>query len=203
MAAVGLIGTGADANAVTTFAITDVALPDGGQQYTLSGVPLTDGGLLNGTFTILGGGIAHPPWTPYTYSLTTTGGSLPAEAYDYPNDNAAQAIPYGNPITLEFFSTSFLGQAYSEVLHLVFSGDLSLGGVSLLGGDGGPSWECINSFTCPFSGNLPDFGVRYVGAPRAEAEIALATPLPPALFLFGTALAGMGLLGRRRKPSIG
>ena len=51
-----------------------------------------------------------------------------------------------------------------------------------------------------------DFSVRLTGFRLANggsysAVFDASTPLPPALLLFGTALAGMGFLGRRRRKS--
>jgi hypothetical protein len=52
-----------------------------------------------------------------------------------------------------------------------------------------------NPFSVKFEGSRLFAGGSY------SAQFLAQTPLPPALLLFGTALAGMGFLGRRRRKS--
>lgn len=171
VAGISVAGSGQPANAVV---------------YSFNNVLLSDGGLLNGTLDIQYGGV-------FGYSLTTTGGSPGLDTnYTYPGFPSPNSIPFGSPTTVQFFPVS-----YTAMLQLVFATDLMLGGPNvLLGGINGPSFECNGTFTCP--ANIPgDYPIRYV----AEDTEILPTPLPPAALLFGTALAGLALIKRRKKLS--
>jgi hypothetical protein len=57
----------------------------------------------------------------------------------------------------------------------------------------GDSWYLAFLFANPIS------SFTIAGLPNAISFISAVTPLPPALILFGTALVGTVLLGRRRK----
>jgi hypothetical protein len=179
VAVVGLVGADFGAKAVA-YTLTDVTLADGGQKYTLS-APLSDGGLLSGTFTIDFGGV-------FDYSLTTTGGSAGLDTfYTYPGFPAPNSIPFGNPTVLQLFPVSF-----TAMLQLTFSSDLTVAGPHLLlGGIGGPSFECNSSFSCP-ADIAGDYPIRYV-------EGTTAVPEPPALVLIVSGLVLLGYLSRRKR----
>jgi hypothetical protein len=159
--------------------------------YTLTNVPLTDGGSLSGSISFgVYGGISD-------YSLTTTAGSnLPAETYTYSPTYpppSATANPFGAPTVLDFYPNANPGTNY--VLQLTFSSNVLNGGASLLGGPF--SYECILSFNCQFN---PLSGLtRYVGATSFGGGNLTSTPLPGALVLFGSVLFGGGLFMRRRR----
>jgi hypothetical protein len=152
--------------------------------YTFTNVTLSDGGLLNGTFTTgVYGGVA-------SWDLMTSGGSLPAEIYSSPPVviNAIAQPSFSSPTGVDFFSNT---DGYFVELQLMYSGNILDGGATLLTGIGGPSFEC-RGWTCPSD------VTRYVGA-FANNESVTATPLPAALPLFATGLSALGLLGRRKR----
>jgi len=72
----------------------------------------------------------------------------------------------------------------------------------IVGGGGGPSFECL-SWTCP--GPATDqvgANTRYFTsgfATTISTSLSSETPLPAALPLFATGLGALGLLGWRRK----
>ncbi len=162
--------------------------------YTLSNVPLTDGGVLNGDFIVnVYGGFSG-------YSLTTSGGALPAEVYTYsptyPPPSATAGPVFGTPLVLDFFPNANPGTNY--VLQLSFSSNLLNGNASLLGGPF--SFECILSYNCESN---PSSGLtRYVAAETLGGGNLTATPLPATFLLFGTALLGGGILIHRRRQLI-
>lgn len=151
--------------------------------YSFNNILLSDGGLLNGTLDIQFGGVIG-------YNLTTTGGTPGLDtSYTYPGFPSPNSIPFGSPTTIQLFPNSF-----TAVLQLAFASNLMLAGPNvLLGGINGLSFECNGSFSCPDNRAL----TRYVANDTAISP----TPLPPAVLLFGTALAGLGLIRRRRKAS--
>ena len=174
MAAMGLAGTGSAANAVV---------------YPFNNVLLSDGGLLNGTLDIQFGGV-------FGYSLTTTGGTAALDTtYTYPGFPGPSSIPFGSPTTVQLFPDVPVSGEFLSMLQLTFLSDLMVAAPNvLLGGIGGPSFECNGSFLCP-ANIAGDYPIRFVAADTPINP----TPLPPAAILFGTALAGLGLFGLRRR----
>lgn len=154
--------------------------------YTFTNVLLSDGGVLNGSFTTgVYGGVA-------SWNLTTSGGSLPGETYSSPPIviNNIALPSFSSPTGVDFFSNT---NGYFVTLQLMFSSNILDGGASLLTGIGGQSFEC-RGWNCP--SDLTRYVSGFDGAPPTE------TPLPIALQLFAGGLGVMGLLVRRRKRKI-
>ena len=162
--------------------------------FTLSNVEFSDSTFLNGTFSLnVYGNIAGPPFGA-AYSLTTTSGILPGNTYasgqipsagiNNPTDTVVtfqEYLPLGSPTT-------------DYVLQLTFAGTLGQGNNTLLGGVGGPSWECIG-FSCPASDQI-----RYV----LDAEVnvvgtASAVPEPSTWAMMIVGFLGIGLMAYRRR----
>jgi hypothetical protein len=167
-AAVGLIQCDSAANADTYLT------------WTLStDIPLSDGGTLNGYFTIdaTSGFINGSP-----FNLVTAGGSTNFNQ-DY---TAAINASDPNSVTVDFFAPN---PPYSSSLTLVFEDSLLVANSDnpIEGGIDGPSYEC-EGYSC----SIED--VRYV-----DGGYASTTPLPAALPLFATGLGAAGLFGWRRK----
>jgi hypothetical protein len=160
---------------------------------TLNNVELSDSTFLNGTFSLnTYGYVAGPPFGA-PYSLTTTLGALPGNAYasgqipgpniNNPTDTVVmfqEYVPVSSPNTV-------------DVLQLTFAGTLGVGNNTLLGGIGGPSWECVG-FSCPDSGPI-----RYV----LDSEVTVVgtvagVPEPGAWVLMILGFAGIGLMAFRR-----
>jgi len=165
--------------------------------FTLSNVELTDLTFLNGTFSLNSFGyIAGPPFGA-AYSVTTTSGTLPGNAYASGQIPSAEInnptntivtfqeyLPVGSPNTV-------------DVLQLTFAGTLGLGNNTLLGGSDGPSWECIG-FSCPTNGpirHVLDAEVNVVGTAPAVPE-----PSTWAMMILG--FLGIGLMAHQRRRRI-
>jgi hypothetical protein len=147
--------------------------------WTLSpNIPLSDGGTLNGYFALNSYGYLNGN----NWDLTTAGGTLPGATYTT-FINASDP----NDLTVQFY-----GPGYISTLNLVFENSLlvPIADNPIVGGIGGPSYECAG-----YSCNSDD--ERYVDADSGYASAT--TPLPAALPLFAAGLGGMGLLGWRRK----
>ena len=130
----------------------------------------------------------------HVQSLTTTLGSLPGNTctsgqspgpnINNPPDTVVtfqEYVPVGSPRT-------------DDVLQLTFAGTLGLGNNTLLGGNGGPSWECVG-FSCP-GGDDP---TRYV----LDSEITVvgtapAVPEPSSWAMMIIGFLGLGWLSYRR-----
>jgi len=130
----------------------------------------------------------------HVQSLTTTLGSLPGNTctsgqspgpnINNPPDTVVtfqEYVPVGSPRT-------------DDVLQLTFAGTLGLGNNTLLGGIGGPSWECVG-FSCP-GGDDP---TRYV----LDSEITVvgtapAVPEPSSWAMMIIGFLGLGWLSYRR-----
>ena len=142
-------------------------------------IQLSDGGTLNGYFTLNSYGYLNGN----SFELTTAGGSTHFNQ-DYKSTiNASDP----NTLTVEFFAPN---PAYSSSLTLVFEYSLLIPSLDnpIMGGFGGQSYEC-EGYSC----NPND--IRYV-----ESGFAVdPTPIPAALPLFATGLGALGLLARRRK----
>ena len=142
-------------------------------------IQLSDGGTLNGYFTLNSYGYLNGN----SFELTTAGGSTHFNQ-DYKSTiNASDP----NTLTVEFFAPN---PAYSSSLTLVFKYSLLTPSLDnpIVGGAGGPSYEC-EGFSC--NGN----DIRYVESGYAFDP----TPIPAALPLFVSGLGALGLLGWRRK----
>lgn len=148
--------------------------------WTLSpNIQLSDGGTLNGYFTLNSYGYLNGN----SFELTTAGGSTNFNQ-DYKSTiNASDP----NTLTVEFFAPN---PAYSSSLTLVFEYSLLIPSLDnpIIGGSGGPSYEC-EGYSCN------RYDIRYVDGGYAFDP----TPIPAALPLFATGLGGLGLLGWRRK----
>jgi hypothetical protein len=142
-----------------------------------------DGGQVNGTFTI----------DVYGYLLsnfnlqTTTGSTLPG--FDYNNSDSW----YSNGT---FYVDAQPG--YKNDLHLQFLNDLNVAAPTdpLVGGPGGPSYECADSWSC----YVPSGGTtRYI-----TQGFATAVPEPAAWAMMLVGFFGVGFMmrGSRRKDAI-
>ena len=147
--------------------------------WTVSG-NFNDGGALSGTFNINQYGYLDG------YSLVTTAGSInPGFTY--------------TPADSYFANGAFYVDAqpnYISDLHLTFQDNLSLAEASnpIIGGLGGPSWECDGSYSC----YLPADGqTRYITNGFASTPV----PEPITLTLFGAGLAGTAAIRRRKKKA--
>ena len=167
IAIVSSLSAGSAANAVTV---------------TLTNVPLSDGGVLNGSFsTNVYGAVS-------AWNLVTSGGSLPSETYA-PSINEISAPAWNTPVTLDFFATT-----YAITLQLTFTGDVNGGNVSLIGGNPGPSFECFN-WSC-------SDGERFVAATDLKNDVSI-TPLPATWLFMLSGMLGLGAIVRyRAKPAL-
>jgi hypothetical protein len=128
-------------------------------------------------------------------------------------DGITVAFSNGGSISQTVGPTSVAGQTYTLEVYLGFRRDLPDPGSSYLviGGiptlalgtplQGSGDWSLYTaSYTAPASGLPIEVLLQTPGGQGDWDKVSLsATPLPPALLLFGTALAGLGLLGRRRR----
>ncbi len=140
-------------------------------------IPLSDGGTLNGTFTINSAGFLNGN----TWDLITAGGTLPGVTY----------TTYINASDPNNLTVQFYGPGYTSTLNLVFEFSLldPIAYNPIIGGINGPSYEC-SGFSCTANDE------RFV-----DAGFAAATPLPATLPLFAGGLGFVGYLVRRRKRS--
>jgi hypothetical protein len=143
--------------------------------WTVNGT-FDDGGSLSGFFDINVYGYLSD------FDLTTTaGGTDPGFEY--------------TPETSYFSNGSFFVDAqpgYQADLHLAFLGDLSHAVLNnpIDGGVGGPSYECVGSFSC----YLPAYGAtRYLTGGAASVP----EPAGWALMILGFGGVGAALRGRR------
>jgi len=160
--------------------------------WTLStDVPLSDGGTLNGTFTVNQYGYVNGNF----YFLQTAGGSTNFSQTYTGSLNASDP----NVLTVIFYAPS---PAYSSQLDLVFTGSLLVDSANnaLVGGLGGPSWECEgyagSNTSCSSQYSSPP--IRYVTGGYASSIVA-STPLPAAWTMFVGGCAGLGFIARKRK----
>jgi hypothetical protein len=146
--------------------------------WTLStNVPLSDGGTLNGTFTLNSAGFLNGN----SWDLVTAGGTLPGVTY----------TTYINASDPNNLTVQFNGPNYTSTLNLVFEFSLliPIADNPIEGGINGPSYECAG-FSCT---NADE---RFVDA---SSGFASATPLPAAFPLFAGGLGMIGFLARRKK----
>jgi hypothetical protein len=104
-----------------------------------------------------------------------------------------------NSWTAETFSVNVLNNGEIDLLvttntgvQPVFEWDVSKNGENKI------SLFAINGQSILSVSLLSDVGITSFRQDRITSETVTPIPLPPALILFGTALAGMGFLGRRR-----
>jgi hypothetical protein len=164
--------------------------------YTLSNVELSDGGFLNGTFSLnVDGFVAGPPFGA-AYSLTTTAGTtLPGNTYASGQSPSADINnPTNTVVTFQEY-VPVNSPSTDTVLQLTFAGTLGLGNNTLEGGVNGPSWECVG-FSCPTDGPIRyvlDANVNVIGS-------AVPEPSTWALMILGFASIGF-MTYRRRAPT--
>ncbi len=164
-----------------------------------------DGGTLSGQFTISDFGTLVPD-----FSLTTTAGSSePGFTYTSLTDPFfVGASPIPQPTSLDF-EPSLLSE-----LHIEFAHSLRTSAASdpIVGGLGGASFECVNSFSCPDPGFI-NFGyaVRYLVDGTATLVPATTpdpapTPVPEpaswAMMLIGLGGLGAMLRSARRRQAL-
>jgi PEP-CTERM motif len=149
--------------------------------WTVNGT-FNDTGTLSGTFDIDVYGFLNG------YNLMTTAGtSLPG--FDY------------TPADSFFSNGTFYVDAqpgYQQDLHLAFLDDLSVatGDDPIVGGDPGPSWECVNSWSC----YVPSGGdTRYIASGFASAGDPVPEPSSLPVLLAGLGLIGCALSFGRKK----
>jgi hypothetical protein len=149
--------------------------------WTLSSnVPLSDGGTLNGYFGINSYGYVNGN----AFDLTTAGGTTNFDQ----NYNATINASDPNILTVDFFAPD---PAYSSSLTLEFEYSLlvPIADNPIVGGNGGPSFEC-EGYSCT------EADIRYV-----DGGFASATPIPATLPLFAGGLGFVGYLAKRRKQN--
>jgi len=139
------------------------------------------GGDVSGTFTINVYG-----YLENNFSLTTTaGGGFSGFTY-----NASNSF-YSNG---NFYVDAQPG--YVQDLHLAFLDSLLVPNLNnpIVGGSGGPSYECIGSYSCytqPSGGSY-----RYIGT-----GFASAVPEPATWAMMVLGFLGLGFMAHRRKGS--
>ena len=147
--------------------------------YTLTGIGLTDGGSPEWDHHD-----GRLPWRQQRHfqlgSDDLRVGTQPGETYSSAiSFNSESLTSFTQPTGFDFFAL----KAYNFELELAFTGNLITGaGVSLIGGLGGLSWECFDSFACTTTsqtGDASDFQVRYVGAAVGNDLIATTRSLRP------------------------
>ncbi len=150
--------------------------------WTVNGT-FDDGGTVSGFFDIDVYGYVDG------FNLQTAGGSTDA-GFDY------------DPSDSYFSNGTFYVDAqpgYQSDLHLEFADNLTVASAdnAIQGGEGGPSWECQNSYSC----YLPaDGSIRYIATGFASAG---GVPEPAAWALMILGFGGVGaMLRNRRRPAI-
>jgi hypothetical protein len=168
--------------------------------WTLHNVVFDDGGeVLNGTFTVNVYGYLKDSAISITTTQGTmtnmTGGPLNGDLYNA--DLVAGNINNsgnGLPDDIVTFFSSTLG--YLGTLNLEFKYALSTPRAvnPIIGGEGGPSWECAIGFDCPDVGYLGT-PIRYTGTDGFGAGVV---PEPSSWALLIVGFAGVGFAGYRR-----
>jgi hypothetical protein len=161
--------------------------------WTLTNVPFDDGGAALGTFNI----------NVYGYPgdinvKTTPGTSLSGDTYTGVWNSSINTA--GTVLTLIPDDLVYQGE-----LVLTFAHSLTIPGLDpILGGNGGPSFECLGSFGCENlmspTDNLPTQPTgptRYVLGDNVASAVG-TVPLPAALPLFAGAIGGLAVFRRWR-----
>ena len=143
--------------------------------WTLNNIELSDGTYLNGSIDINVSGYINK------WNLTTTAGSG-LTGYTYTNNHASVAASINHPTDTV---VTFFPGTYQGYLTLTFQNSLSIAAAtdSIVRGSECYGWGC------------PSIPIRYVDANQSAS---LATPLPAAIWLVGSAMAGLLGLGVRR-----
>jgi len=167
--------------------------------WEFSGVGFQDGGTLSGHFTV---GTTYCCAVEYNdqfgnqaYHLASTVGSiLPGSNYDGPVSGFPTVSPFlsSNYKVVTFYEN---GGSYNGILlQLTFANPLNIAGPnSIVGGLGGPSFECGIGFDC--GGRTPTRYITSEGITTAVPE--LATWVMMALGFLGVGL----VVHRRRTPA--
>jgi hypothetical protein len=161
--------------------------------WNVTGV-FNDGGTLSGTFTM-----DEYDFLLDNFSLTTTAGSLEAGG-TYTKDNSffSNTNPdYApTPIYIDF------QPGYASALHIQFANDLGVAAPTdqIIGGYQGPSFECLNSYSCPDAGNLDNYALRYLVSGEATL-VDGGVPEPATWGLMIMGLGGIGAALRRRRAT--
>jgi len=154
--------------------------------WTLTDVPLDDGTLLSGHFSVNVYGFLSD------WSLTTTGGTLPGAAY----------LPVINSVDVTPTTVGFLppGNPYQGILFLTFEGPLTVASAhnDIVGGKHGPSYECFGWLCDPSLGASGT--IRYVlGGPQSFASAVAPVPEPSTWAMMILGFLGVGYLTYRRR----
>ena len=182
LAAAALVGMAGAASAATPVT------------WNVTGV-FNDGGTLSGTFTM-----DEYDFLLSDFSLTTTAGSLePGFTYTAGNAYFSNTNPDYAPTPIYI---DFQPQYFSN-LHIQFANDLGVAAPTnqIIGGYQGPSFECLNSWSCPAPG-FDGYAVRYLVSGEATL-VADAVPEPAtwASMILGLGAIGAGLRTRRRSAA--
>ena len=149
--------------------------------WTVNGT-FNDSGTLSGTFDIDVYGYLDG------YNLVTTAGT------NLPGFNYTPADSYFSNGT--FYVDAQPG--YQQDLHLTFQDDLSVAVADnpIIGGTPGPSWECVDSWSCyvPAGGDT-----RYVASGFASAGDPLPEPSSLQMLVCGLGIIGAALCFGRKK----
>lgn len=151
--------------------------------WTLTDVPLDDGTLLSGHFSINVYGFLNPDW-----SLTTQNGTLPGASY----------LPVINSVDVTSTTVGFLppGSPYQGILFLTFQDPLTAPEAhnSIIGGSQGPSYECFGYLCDPHLGSSGT--IRYVLGGNTSFASAVPEPSTWAMMILG--FLGLGIFAHRR-----
>ncbi|WP_298281536.1 PEP-CTERM sorting domain-containing protein [uncultured Bradyrhizobium sp.] len=152
--------------------------------WTLTDVPLNDGTLLSGHFSINVYGYLNPDW-----QLTTQNGTLPGASY----------LPVINSVDVTSNTVGFLppGSPYQGILFLTFQDPLTVANAhnSIVGGVPGPSYECFGYQCDPSLG--PVGVIRYVA--NGPLSFASSVPEPSTWAMLILGFLAMGFIGYRRR----
>jgi len=158
--------------------------------WTLTDVPLDDGTVLSGNFTVNVYGYLE------SWNIVTQPGTLSGASY----------LPVINSVDVTSATVGFLppGNPYEGILFLTFQDSLTVASSHnpIIGGELGPSYECFGYSCDPSLG--PSGTIRYVlgqGDRGGAASFASAVPEPStwAMMIFG--FVGVGFMAYRRKSS--
>jgi hypothetical protein len=156
--------------------------------WTLTDVPLDDGTLLSGHFSVNQDGFLDNNWL-----FTTQNGTLPAATY----------LPVINSVDVTSTTVGFLppGSPYQGILFLTFADPLTVASAhnDIVGGSPGPSYECFGYSCDPSLG--PSGTIRYVLGELDKggiASFAAAAPEPSTWAMMILGFLGVGFVAYRR-----